>query len=657
MLNVSHVYSSLGTYTFFATCFNPMGNMSGTLDLEITSPAPHALANLTSAVIALNVDTNSAQAELNIDHMYLTGAYNDMDVEVDKGLGGPIDVSTMPAAGHKISVLYTEKGTYTLTVTFKAFGEEVVKTLSLRVGILEFHIEDKPVFAMLDAQQTMFAKSFIVLSGEADAIVNLGHETLRVSFAGNREMFFPATFTEVGEKRLTATMSYLNITEVCEYNVTVFRGCVSTPNLFQVEHRDPSTPMEVLISAVPSVSGRAVRTEECAETENFMYQWKLWRNSGTPPVYTWDKVNIEQPYANSLVLSKYVLEPGLYKAWLELAVTGTTEVVFDEIHIEAFLPSIVAAIAGGGSLQQVIIGDSYFMDAASASYDPASAELDQSSLGPSSLIFNWDCYQLDSEDSVARYTVQFNGDNSYRSLPMCSGVGALPEKGQVTLDTSIFSHGDLALFEVFVLSNIGDRNATAVTVLKMVSGERPAVALKCIWNCEAKLLPNQRAVFEAQVDCETCTEEERASWTYTWSLYKYNPSTKNNEEIPHASWDARITSEPTAQSFDTEGGWWEEDTSYTLKVEVRFSADQTSEASTSIFPDLPPYGGTCDVTPKSGRAVDTMFKFSFPGWKDEYDRPRRDVDQDSQPFLLYSVQQVSDVETPVIYKGGNKPLV
>ena len=53
-----------------------------------------------------------------------------------------------------------------------------------------------------------------------------------------------------------------------------------------------------------------------------------------------------------------------------------------------------------------------------------------------------------------------------------------------------------------------------------------------------------------------------------------------------------------------------------------------------------------------GRAAETLFTFSFSDWKDEYDRPVHDAAQDSQPFLLYSVQQLADVETPVIYKGG-----
>ena len=309
--------------------------------------------------------------------------------------------------------------------------------------------------------------------------LNFDPEAVQLTFnTGEVGLDYFVNFTEVGEKHCTATMNYIGITEVCEFNVTVFKGCVSTPDLFQVEHRDPSTPMEVLISAVPTVSGRAVRTEECSDTEHFIYQWKLWRNSGTPPMYSWDVVDIQQPDSNSLVLSKYVLEPGLYRAWLQLSVTGTMEVVADTIHIEAFLPAVVAAVTGGGSLQQVVIGHDHALDAATSSYDPAAAELDQSSLGPSNLMYNWTCYQLTSEDLVARYTVQSSRDTSFRTFPKCSGLEKLPEQSEITLTTSVFSHGDLALFEVFVHSNIGERHSTAVTVLKMVSGERPAVALQ-----------------------------------------------------------------------------------------------------------------------------------------------------------------------------------
>ena len=351
--------------------------------------------------------------------------------------------------------------------------------MPIRVGITDFFILNKPKFARLNYEQTFQLERYAHTSEPRQVVIDFDPEMLVVDFlAAETSKTQAFTFTEVGEKHCTVQMTYNNITEVTVYTVTVFKGCVSTPDLFQVEHRNPSTPMMVLISKVPTVSGRGVRTDECLGTQHHVYKWQLWRDIGSPPEHSWEAVSIPQPEANSLVLSKYILEPGLYRVWLEVSVTGSEEYVADTLHISASLPSIVADISGGGSLQEAVIGQAHVLDAEASSYDPARAELDQSTLGPSSLSYSWTCYKLDTEDLVARYTAPFSVDTSYRLLPECTETGALPEQGEFTLDTTSFHLGELALFEVFVRSNIGGRHASAVTVFKMVSGERPQVSLK-----------------------------------------------------------------------------------------------------------------------------------------------------------------------------------
>ena len=374
---------------------------------------------------------------------------------------------------------FSVKGNYTVTVKFESFGKQKLETLPITVGVLDFFIVNKPMFALLNFEQTFQVILYSVGVNPSETVM-MGFDP------GERELIFTGdesskletvTFDTAGEKHLTATTTYMSITEVSEYTVTVFRGCVSTADLFQVEHRVPSNPMDVLISAVPTVSGRAVR-DDCNETELHVYKWEMWRDTGSPPSYSWEPVNIQQPQGNSLVLSKYILEPGLYRVWLEVSVTNSVERVSDTIHISASLPSIVAEVSGGGSLQEAVIGKPHVLDAEASSYDPARAELDQSTLGPSSLSYSWTCYKLDTEDLVARYTAPFSVDTSYRALPTCVETGALPQQGLVTLDTALFSPEYLALFEVHVSSNIGGRHSTAVTALKMVAGGRPSLTIQ-----------------------------------------------------------------------------------------------------------------------------------------------------------------------------------
>lgn len=41
-------------------------------------------------------------------------------------------------------------------------------------------------------------------------------------------------------------------------------------------------------------------------------------------------------------------------------------------------------------------------------------------------------------------------------------------------------------------------------------------------------------------------------------------------------------------------------------------------AEYNLVTNIPPKGGSCDVTPKTGEELDTIFTFSCGGWQDEY---------------------------------------
>jgi len=41
-------------------------------------------------------------------------------------------------------------------------------------------------------------------------------------------------------------------------------------------------------------------------------------------------------------------------------------------------------------------------------------------------------------------------------------------------------------------------------------------------------------------------------------------------------------------------------------------------AEYNIVTNIPPNGGSCDVTPKTGEELDTIFTFSCSGWQDEH---------------------------------------
>lgn len=41
-------------------------------------------------------------------------------------------------------------------------------------------------------------------------------------------------------------------------------------------------------------------------------------------------------------------------------------------------------------------------------------------------------------------------------------------------------------------------------------------------------------------------------------------------------------------------------------------------AEYNLVTNIPPKGGSCDVTPKTGEELDTIFTFSCGGWQDEH---------------------------------------
>lgn len=41
-------------------------------------------------------------------------------------------------------------------------------------------------------------------------------------------------------------------------------------------------------------------------------------------------------------------------------------------------------------------------------------------------------------------------------------------------------------------------------------------------------------------------------------------------------------------------------------------------AEYNLVTNIPPKGGSCDVTPKTGEELDTIFTFSCSGWQDEH---------------------------------------
>ena len=239
--------------------------------------------------------------------------------------------------------------------------------------------------------------------------------------------------------------------------------CLGSGILFEGSHRDQASPMTVLLSALPSVTGRIQWDSDCNENLNFLLHWELWRSSGNANGgHQWIELAVDQPNSIRFQLSQAIVDHGLHR--LSLTLKMPEDNVTDSIYIQVNLPPVVAGIAGGHT-RQVGYSNQVTLDAETESYDPA----DTHSLG---LQFSWTCYKV-QDGGLQKYTAPFNTDFSYRSFPTCNIL--LPAQGRITVPTSSLSIGDLVLFEVTVSKQ--GRDATTAAGIEIISTDAPIAVM------------------------------------------------------------------------------------------------------------------------------------------------------------------------------------
>ncbi|XP_055877066.1 polycystin family receptor for egg jelly-like isoform X1 [Biomphalaria glabrata] len=175
--------------------------------------------------------------------------------------------------------------------------------------------------------------------------------------------------------------------------------------------------------------------------------------------------------------------------------------------------------------------------------------------------------------------------------------------------------------------------------------------LNCTWNCDRKLSIEDRTVYKAEIGCSHCTFRDIYEAQYKWSVYKYDLSNSSHQEIPDTYWGAIITSYQNSSRFDTDGGWWEEATTYLIVLNVKVGSYVETKAMHVVYTNIKPYNGACSVTPTNGTALETIFSFKCTDWKDEEIRATRSQ-LDTNFGLQYAIYQTTSVGFHLIYFGS-----
>ncbi|KAH9519475.1 Actin- protein 10 [Bulinus truncatus] len=467
------------------------GPLQGNVSFQVVSPVTYATAVVLMSPVPFPA-TKIANGSIEIFQNYMENYSKSINVAVYFGVNGSLTQCVHFGGSQIINYQYKERGNYTVTVTFEAFNVTSTVNLNIQIGVLVDFYE-------VNRRTMIRVQKYYNFRIDAYSSLNVNVNTSTWSFvitlySGSNS--FSESYSDVGKKRMYASVLWSDIIEETYYDFDTYDPCISTITFFDQSYRYIMTPLNVLLSALPKISGRAVRTPACSESDQFNMNWQMWKNTGSSDA--WTKVNIKQP--NAIVMDfTFIKTTGLYKIELNISVTGKMEKESDTMYLNVSLAPLVAKISKG-VFRQVKVGSILILDAVSESYDPPLSPGDESNL-----TFFWSCYKLSQKEEIVRYALPYyHNDTSYRQLPNCniSSFQSIQSKGLLNINTTEFKDKEMILFEVSVSK---DSRSEIVTQSVMLLSDQPAeVVIGCVWNCERKLNPGLRTLYTADVTCPGC---------------------------------------------------------------------------------------------------------------------------------------------------------
>ena len=158
---------------------------------------------------------------------------------------------------------------------------------------------------------------------------------------------------------------------------------------------------------------------------------------------------------------------------------------------------------------------------------------------------------------------------------------------------------------------------------------------RCEDNCDSKVNPSRRLALERlceKVDCER-------GLSYQWSLFETGVANES-KWIQMSYLQEKLRTRLTSPRIVTKPGVLRFNKIYKLVLTAKRRGGHTGYSEYQFATYDSPTEGKCDVTPMSGRTLETTFIFACSGWEDP-DRP-----------LHYSFIYFTDGDFPnVVYKG------
>ncbi|XP_042293955.1 polycystin-1 [Sceloporus undulatus] len=347
------------------------------------------------------------------------------------------------------------------------------------------------------------------------------------------------------------------------------------------------------------------------------YQWEIYRAPSCLQLGGSHKVQLQNVDVNrpQLVIPKLALDLGNY-CFKFLVSFGDTPLAKSTFANVTILPNKLVPIIDGGSYRVWSSTRDLALDG-EKSYDPNLEDWEQTPLH-----YNWSCVSS-SKSSSSKCALNF------------SAMG-----GVVTVSRAILEADVEYTFALSVWKAGMSPESTNQTVL-LKKGTVPIVSLECI-SCKAQSVyaVSRSSYVYLEGTCLNCQNNSKLG---RWAAHSFKNKTLVLDRSTTSTGDMgmNLVLRPWALK-DGEG--------YTFTLHITdLTTGEEGYASMDLFPNQPPFGGSCWLSPMGPvQALTTKIHFECTGW--------RDTENEGTPlvYILLSTRcRIGHCEEFWVYKGSH----
>ncbi|XP_039274067.2 uncharacterized protein LOC120348022 [Styela clava] len=221
----------------------------------------------------------------------------------------------------------------------------------------------------------------------------------------------------------------------------------------------------------------------------------------------------------------------------------------------------------------------------------------------------------------------------------------------LTVDASKLKKNTSYIIFVNVTDPITKRKALSFQILNITEGAPPTLRIQCVVNCKGRV--NSFKVLSLNVGCTSCKPNSKIS--YKWSLLVQLD--KNGTFLPEENFDNFTLTGKTLPALVLRAQTLKPGLKYRIQATGFLPGYLPGMTFQDVLINLPPFGGQCDIFPKSGNCLNQTFTIVCRDWKDEGINAETG-ELDNTVTLKYEVwYQKHSSATPYLLSSGNNPVI